>query len=161
MNIVLEGPDATGKSTLAKALAHMIGRPIIEGRGPPRSPLEMEQRIATYAGYRKVIFDRHPVISQQVYGTLRDPPESLPTETILDFWASAPLVIYCRRNGPPISHVIKPGEDPEHVHMVEKKDVAIRALYDDLLLPRAPFLYTIGAPIPNLIYAIKGYVNAG
>ena len=60
MNIILEGPDSTGKSTLARIIAQHVPLSIQPGAGPPQSPEEIIARGKWYLTLDNKIFDRHP-----------------------------------------------------------------------------------------------------
>lgn len=79
--IFIEGPDASGKSTLIKGLVSQPGSPfqelVREHRGPFKEPGEYEAAVAeiklmaeTLNPSGLYLVDRHPVISESVYGSV-------------------------------------------------------------------------------------------
>ncbi len=68
MNIVVEGPDNSGKSTLINFIAPRLGMRVERSIGPPVSSAEWRDRAAQCLAMDNVIFDRHPMISEPVYG---------------------------------------------------------------------------------------------
>jgi len=71
--IVVEGVDNSGKSTLIKALQVVFPeRPVQGSEGPPKYKGEMDERVARYIMQpANTIYDRHPCVSQPIYGTMR------------------------------------------------------------------------------------------
>lgn len=74
-HIIVEGPDGSGKSSLITHLTESLGLDIHErastSRGGPVDRLAewVERDIHSYAGvWRPFIYDRHPVISEPIYG---------------------------------------------------------------------------------------------
>jgi hypothetical protein len=97
MNIVIEGPDGSGKTSLASALSDMTGRPIYKSRGHCKEGL-LNRWYSDYEGKDGYIFDRHPCVGEFIYGRrlrgrLSHSPDDLEAERL--FHASRPLIIYC------------------------------------------------------------------
>lgn len=78
-HIVVEGPDGAGKTDLIRDLANHLGLPVhprfVQSRTQP--PDDLDQRVtddlATPAftqGYHTWIYDRHPLISELIYGPI-------------------------------------------------------------------------------------------
>lgn len=153
-NVVLEGPDGGGKSTLAEQLTTCVaGLRLQLGAGPPRAPGEIEARLASYLKMEWTLFDRHPAISQPIYAALRG--ELLSPE----FVAMAPmvyanaLIIYCRSTTPE-RHVVKPGENPEHVRKLTERYGDLLRAYDSWACERADIIYRIGQTDSDEIYHV-------
>src|SRR5678816_3700544 len=88
--------DNSGKSTLVAFLASALKCPIQASEGPPKYEGEMETRLARYAELpHDTIFDRHPIVSQSLYGSMRG-KVGFNVET---WWAwldgRKPFIIYC------------------------------------------------------------------
>ncbi len=148
MNIVLEGPDGGGKSTLARLIADVVSIPLIEGNGPPKSRIEFRNRCLHYLGMTGVLFDRHPCISEAVYGPIvRHGIEStLDEDLVRFFWETKPFIVYVRPyhrvlNG---DHVCKKHETEEHVEGVKAHHADICEAYDEFMLRRANYIYRQG-----------------
>lgn len=98
--IIIEGPDRSGKTTLANYLSNVLKIPIIHSAGPAKSQKEFLQIVnQTQINFnRKLIQDRTPIISEAIYGTFR--PDHKP----YIIWRSSQrlmasykhLLIYCR-----------------------------------------------------------------
>lgn len=114
--IVVEGPDGAGKSSLAAKLSESLGVEIAEKAvsGEARAMVSIVKYVegSMEAGFRRVIYDRHALISSPIYtAALR---KSEPNEGFGDFrWLAmtydrwrqiAPLVIVCL---PPFEHAWK------------------------------------------------------
>jgi hypothetical protein len=70
--IILEGPDAAGKTTLIQRLSGDLGVPIAQKLiGHDTQPL-MDERSWVYAslegGFKRQLYDRHWLISEPIYG---------------------------------------------------------------------------------------------
>ena len=144
MNIVLEGPDGSGKSTLAGQIAQVLGRLVQPSEGPPKYPGELNERIRRYAFFDGIIFDRHPVISQTIYATIRaNNEERVDHQLEADFYNEHNIFIYCRATHLG-KHVTKEHDTPEHLEKIERNYEAIIGHYDAWALSHANLIYRIG-----------------
>lgn len=167
MNIVLEGPDGGGKSTLALHLMEELNRNSSDpyllqpGEGPPKFIDEINERLRRYALHKNAIFDRHPAVSQPIYSQLREVDNNMPDiDLVCAFYASKPLIIYCR-SITAAHHVVKEGEDPTHIDALTKNYEQLVHLYDVWALQHAHFIYRIGQNIIQLADAVKEWCNHG
>lgn len=145
MNIVLEGPDASGKSTLALHLSNMLRWPIVQSEGPEKYPGEINERIERYSHPFNVIFDRHPVVSQAIYSRFNG--GTLPYVNMTQrFYDSQPLIIFCHRDAGifPSSHIQKEHDTEDHMIAIKKHDGDIVRAYEEWAVARAHFIYRIG-----------------
>lgn len=147
MNIVLEGPDNAGKTTLADILADKTGYLIKTPEGPCRTDDEVTARCKDYFENHPnhTIFDRHPVISQPIYRNLHGTPD-VPSHWAHLLYAQKPLIIYCR---PPegrtaAGQVIKERDDPEDIARIERNYDWLIQLYDEWAVRHANLIYRIG-----------------
>jgi len=159
MNIILEGPDSGGKSTLARKLAEAIGWPVVHSGGPEKFPGELEQRTEKLLSLDRHIFDRHPVISNPIYAAAfdRGDPDK-PSKRLQDaFYRRHNFIVYVR---PPalIAHEVKPGEDPDHVRMVNERFTLLLFGYDAWAVRRAHHIYRrtehVGRLEPEFIMSV-------
>lgn len=143
MNLVLEGPDGAGKSTLANTLAIATGMQVVQGKGPPKSREEFELRTIDYLKYFGVIFDRHPCISEPIYAKAAGRECMLRQRELNAFHSTRPFIVYVRPTSTvlPVSHECKDHETPEHVAMVEQNHAQICALYDERMLGIAHYVH--------------------
>lgn len=145
MNIVLEGPDNSGKSTLAKLLALELDKRVFASEGPEKFTGELRDRVERYRGLHEVIFDRHPCVSDIIYGAFRERPSSLANEHQALFYASEPLMIYCDPlNRGMLGHLEKAHDSQAHISMVNEKYANILRLYREWGISRAHIIYRIG-----------------
>jgi thymidylate kinase len=155
MNIVLEGVDATGKSTLAYKLSRTFpGFKVQLGLGPPKTLQEIEDRIERYLGMTFTIFDRHPCVSQMIYDAIRG-GFNMPGALLINrFYDSKPLLIYCdpkvSSQSPLAKHRRGEFDTDEHIAAITKR-------YDDLLrmyrlwaVQNAHLIYRIGDPLDDI-----------
>lgn len=156
MNIVLEGPDNAGKSTLASLISSALCRPIIVSEGREKFPGEVNERVTRYKEFKEVVFDRHPVISQTVYSLVK-PNTPVHPVLIEEFYNTKPFLIYCR----PLpqrkmeGHVVKDYDDPAYLAEIEQKYTALTEHYDLWALHRAAMIYRIGDDTDLLITMLK------
>lgn len=159
MNVILEGPDNAGKSTLARYVAQSLGRPLVISGGPELYPNEINDRAAAYMLYHNVVFDRHPVISQNIYNQMRAQPQTwVHEENKWRFYDTQPLIIYCRPTTMK-GNIPKPHEDPAHLEMVNSKYKDICFLYDKWAMDHAHLWYRVGDSMERTIAAIRGTIN--
>lgn len=160
MNIVLEGPDNAGKSTLATQISKVMGWPMVGSEGREKYPNEINDRIRRYfKDYPdQHIFDRHPVISQSIYRMLHD---KTPVEEPLEeaFYDMKPILIYCRPAE--ISrglkgHIAREDDDEAYLKSVEDNYYRLVAAYDDWALKHTFMMYRIGDDPAKVINAIYG-----
>lgn len=110
MGIILEGADASGKSTLARLIEKSTGRQLYLAGGKPKDDPQMwemieAQRQHSAAGH---IIDRVSSISQQVYREglyMRDDLQSQIAELVTPKSGEPGIVVYCR---PPDNVLMNP-----------------------------------------------------
>lgn len=162
MNIILEGPDGAGKSTLAKALAERIGWPIKVSEGKPATWHLTLERFRKYEALNRMIIDRHPIYSQQIYGPLRGDPE-IPEEFIENFLDKGPktIFVYCRAiNTKLMCHEPKPTDTIGHLNFIEENYEEILDRYDRLAAHCAEFIYHEYRYLPVVVEAVAAAVQA-
>lgn len=158
VNLVFEGPDNSGKSTLVRYVASQITRPVVLSEGPDKYPGEMNERILRYERHRSVIFDRHPCVSQAIYSRFRGNTE-VDADLMRRFYDSRPLFIYCRGRGL-VDHVVKEGYDTdEHLKAITENDAAIRKLYDSWAATHAHIWYRVGDSMERVLFLVQGYIK--
>lgn len=146
MNIVLEGPDASGKSTLAHSLSLAFNRLTINSGGPEKYPGECNTRILEFLTHEDVIFDRHPAISEPIYCQFRG-TRGPDTEMVQRFYDSKPLIIYCVRDSKSTLeslHQVKDSDTKKHLENITRYDGEIVQAYGDWAMQHARLIYRIG-----------------
>ena len=162
MNVILEGCDGGGKSTLAQVISDATGARVQQGSGPPKAPGEIEARAAAYLDMDRVIFDRHPCISQPVYAEIRGEKLSpkLQSRIAQLYSQDTNLYIYCRSDGLE-HHVVKGHEDPAHIAALVAKFDSILISYDRWALAHAHMIYRIGEDVRIVVQAAQTYLGTG
>lgn len=141
--IVLEGADGSGKSTLAKELSKLTGWPVVGSKGPPRSPDEFVARIEALLAQRaRTIFDRHPIISEFIYGGLLRPQIKIPRRLMAKFKSSRPFIIYCKSPTGELTPQNNPEIDTfQHVSMLQAYHPQILDRYELYFHVKPPQAY--------------------
>lgn len=104
--IVVEGPDGAGKTTLINQLTELTGLSVaprvVSKDAEAMVDLVKWTEVNVSTGFQKVIFDRHRLISEPIYGPiLRDKPQpgfSDPQwfyHQLRAFYELDPIIIYC------------------------------------------------------------------
>ena len=160
---IIEGHDNSGKSTLARKLqSELPGYSLQESEGPPRSAAEINERCIRYmervdAG-EKLIFVRHPVISNAVYGSFRPEGDVIREDVRFRFKARRPIVVYCdpldRGLG---DHVVKDHDTKEHLALLEANHQRILEAYRNWAIRNATFWYRIGDDVATIVRAVRPY----
>lgn len=159
--IVVEGVDNSGKSTLVDYIVGITHWPVQRSEGPPKYPGEQNERVRRYMGLpRNIIFDRHPCVSQVIYGGMRSHHDVIDPNLIEEFYSLRPLFIYCD----PLergmaAHVFNPETDtPQHLAEVERNYSHLLGHYRRWAWTHANIVYRIGDPIDRVLYQIAGVV---
>lgn len=148
MNIILEGIDASGKSTLANHLANALGYEVQGSEGPEKEAGEILTRIMKYdrlMSKGNIIFDRHPAFSHPIYSQGNTWMTRIPPAIIEDLLTRPILIVYCRPMAAGFdNHVAGEGEDPEHVKKVSANYRKWLADYDAWAVQHAHMIYNCG-----------------
>lgn len=157
MQIVLEGPDNAGKSTLAAHLVDMLGLPIQHSGGPSKFPGEVNTRTFEFNQRRMTqIFDRHPAVSQNIYvAALMNDGELVTQDNVDEFYARKPLIIYCRNINGTDGHELSEHSSAEYFSAVEKAMPRLKQLYDEWALERATIVYRIGDDMDRIVSFVQ------
>jgi len=148
--IIVEGCDNSGKTTLVNKLHRVNSGIVIRSLGPNTEDLTKAYlakgiwvaKMAAYDGYLhlNVIFDRMPLISEEVYGrVLRG--YSVFEDDWTHWWESMvgqlnPFLIYCRPNREVMHHTIKSRDQLEGV--AERLDKLINSY--DRFMGQSPWI---------------------
>lgn len=152
MQIVIEGPDGSGKSTLVRALMEATGWKLQAGEGPEKYPGEINERARKYikvAMYREnysglpVIYDRHPCVSHPIYSRFT-PVSQLEQLHIDRFYQLKNLIIYCAPKSfvqLNESHDVKEHDTDWHLKAITENHTSICGHYERWALERAHLVY--------------------
>lgn len=146
--IIIEGMDGSGKTTLAQQLSFRLGKvPVkrfVTSGGPTNFDSLVEQTKATLIEFHDqvtqnqrpvVIYDRFPLISEAVYGTILRGRNHFGDEwdaLIALFLALDPVIIYCRPGIGVILQNIRETADGQMEGVVSRARELINA-YDELI----------------------------
>lgn len=158
MNIILEGPDNAGKSTLARALHIATAWPIKHKEGRPPTQIALFEKFRKYEAIENHIIDRHPIVSQGVYGILRGDEET-PDEFTDNFFSRSDLNIYCRCIRPLDDHKPSNTDTPEHLKMIAEKEQAIIDIYDNWATLCADIIYSRYEDLAMVVAMVKGALH--
>lgn len=162
-NIILEGPDNSGKTTLSKVLLDALPSfSYAHSGGPEQYPGEILIRIRTYMRYNHVLFDRHPCISHPIYSMFsKKELTTIPQDVIDAFYQTCPFIIYCSGEGDAgVTGTLHEGVDtPEHLAMVEQNAGNIRNAYQEWAPGRASITYRIGDDYEPMFAKIREYLR--
>lgn len=157
MNIVVEGPDGAGKTTLCKLLSKELGRKVIGGEGPSKYMGELDERILRLSSHQHVIFDRHPAISGPIYNQFKEGSQDYPDlRTLMAFYGSRPFLLYCHPTEQS-QHMADNSEvdTPAYLEWLEKNDANIRRAYERWALMYADAIYRIGDNTEKLVKMLR------
>jgi hypothetical protein len=161
MNIIVEGPDGAGKSTLCQFLSTRLGRLVIGGEGPSRHIGDFDLRISRLLRCQEVIFDRHPAVSGPLYNKFREGPQDWPSvESLRDFYSSSPIFLYCHPTEATQHNADNAAVDtPEYLEWLTKNELGIRQEYERWALHHSHLTYRAGDDPYLILRALKGMIH--
>lgn len=152
MNIICEGPDASGKTTLAKWLAKELGYSYNPSEGPCKSIDDFRRSCDLLLRSKNAVFDRHRIVSEPVYGQFRDCGAFTDADALARVYASKPLIIFCVPQ-PLDRHVADSATDtPEYLEWLLDNHNRISDAYKTWARDHADVEYRLGDP-PGIILA--------
>lgn len=138
--IVLEGPDSSGKTTLAERLARDLKKTVVHSGGPPKSDAEMLHRVHTaiHRSSHDVIYDRFPVISDPIYAKALGRSTVITRVHAIELSWCNPIVIQCV--SPSGLLTIQNGlfDTPEHAAGVVREHERLKHYYDAYFTENPP-----------------------
>ncbi len=159
LQIVLEGPDNAGKSTLAAFLAGRLNIPLQHSGGPSKSPGEVNERTVNFnrlSSARTMIFDRHPAVSQNIYQkALETNGELVNQNHIIEFYELKPLIIYCRNERGLEEHVLSEHSSSTYFDEVKTHFGELTRRYDLWAMQHANHIYRIGDSMEDVASMIE------
>lgn len=171
--IIVEGPDGAGKTTLIKELVKVTGLPVAprvvskDTEALVDLPTWVDDNLQ--AGFQNLIFDRHRLISEPIYGPILRVEQqegfssfSRVVDWVFKFYNLNPIIIYCL---PPLSEVRKNLKDDQDNKAVVGRIDSIYAAYvakaaNDLRHSSRVFYYDYTAhDAMSLAFAVKGMLT--
>lgn len=155
-NVIIEGPDGTGKSTLARFLGHQLRMNIQESEGAPVTVDELTDRVGRYNLFTNTIFVRHPLISNPIYDQLRMLGDKQTVGT-----PKLPLpraiTIYARPRDTVLPHNHLPNQHDSDVHLslIDRYYPQLCAMYDKWGKAYADLHYVIGDNVNRIANTIR------
>ena len=130
MKIVLEGMDASGKSTLSEFLSVNLNLPIIHPGGPPSDDHDALMGCIKQALQNDCIYDRVTCISRQAYQLDRSQHHYEVLNIYLKEMVSNDAVfIFCVGKGP---HEVKDRDSEELMNHISENYDTIVSRYEDI-----------------------------
>lgn len=157
--IIIEGMDNSGKSTLCRQISAMLPTWQIQvSEGPPKYQGEQNERVKRYLAYPKnTIYDRHPCVSQPIYGQMRTHSDSIDPALIESLYLLHPLFIYCDPGVRGMQgHVERTEVDtPAHVAAIHENYRELLKMYREWALQHAQIIYRIGDPMKRILMMVE------
>lgn len=158
MQIIVEGPDASGKSTLAAILSDELCLPIKNTEGPEKYWGEIDKRAERYLQYEyPIIFDRHPCVSHPIYSKYTN-VSTLRENLREKVYRPGTLFVYCR-GGSLDRHKRKEYDSNTHMNKVELHYNEIIRDYDLWGIQHAHMIYRFGESHEPIVTMIRSYWN--
>lgn len=158
MAIIIEGMDNSGKSTLGAAMADYFKLLVQESEGPPLSDDEINNRVDRYEVLEDRLFVRHPVISNEIYGSVRPEGNPITPGRVALFYEARHTLIYCDAGQRGLgSHVKKAHDTEQHLEDITNHYNKLLYLYRQWAAEHAHFIYRIGDDMDQLISTVYYY----
>ena len=133
MQIIIEGMDNSGKTTLANRLAHDLGTSVVHLNKPRHYAERVNGVLGAFLDSKFVIRDRIDPISEMIYGPVcrsQNIWEGEQWEWIERFMQQGSIIIHCR---PPAAKILDFGEREQMPGVAEHAHV-LMGQYDSLFL---------------------------
>ncbi len=131
--IIVEGPDGAGKTTfvhkMQEALRYPVADRVVDKATNALTDLQEWVENNLYSGFQGVIFDRHRLISEVIYGPLIRPGQNPDfmnrhwlTRSLQELYRIRPVIIYCL-----------PPRETVHANLTGDDDNAVPAPHIDAI----------------------------
>lgn len=158
MAIIIEGMDNSGKSTLGQELAEYMDLIVQESEGPPIDEDEINDRVDRYERMTDRLFVRHPVISNAIYGQVREEGDIISEGRRMLFYENKHTIIYCDAGTRGLgAHVQKAHDTEKHLEDITNNYNKLLYLYRQWAAEHAHFVYRIGDDMDALIATVYFY----
>lgn len=156
MNIIVEGPDGAGKSTLVALIANSLDWEIAVSPGPTQNERDFNERARNALACQCMVFDRHPIVSERIYGRIRGNVMTDPMHEQAFYVQNNVLIYYRGHEDDLLNHKTKEHDSEQHLKLVFARHATICKEYDRWALERAHLIYRRGESKPHLLELIKG-----
>lgn len=135
MRIIVEGVNASGKSTLCNALSKKFGLDVVHAGPKPKTDTIAIRNCFEQHQMRDVIFDRVTCVSRQIYGDNKEQVSGLSARHIAEMnkfvGALVPTSIFILTTGKG-KHIIKDYYSALHIQEITKNRYDIKKRYSEL-----------------------------
>lgn len=157
-NIVLEGFDGGGKTTLAQLISSRFKLFYQPSEGKEKFPGECSDRSMVYMARTGYVFDRHPIISNDIYIPVSG---ARPIhKEVMDHWRSVRnqhLIIYCA-GGSFEEQTIGQFDTPEYQALLKENEKIIKKRYEAWAPLEADVIYRKTNDHNKLFSLIGGFL---
>lgn len=170
--IIVEGPDGGGKSTLVRKLTTEFNVPQHERAshgvaGPVSNLFEWAHKdVVTMPDQEISVYDRHPLISEYVYGPIcrSTLPPGFTTTTahaLVRMMAPRVLVVVCRPPNSVLKAAVRPERDmpgvTEHIERIASAYDALRIFWPGITITY-DYTSTMGASLAEVMASCRIHV---
>lgn len=126
-----------------------------ESEGPPKSDEEINERVDKYENMSDRLFVRHPVISNAIYGQVREEGDPITIGRRINFYEQGNILIYCDAGTRGLgAHVEKAHDTKKHLEDITNNYNKLLYLYRQWAAEHAHFVYRIGDDMDRLISTV-------
>ena len=158
-NIILEGFDGSGKSTLARLLAERYRMFYQPSEGKEKYPFECSARSLLYFERTWNVFDRHPIISNDIYIPVSGARPI--RQDVMEKWTGHlrqhHLIIYCA-GGSFEEQVLGEFDTPDYQVALKQKEDVIQRAYREWAPREADVIYRKTNDHRKLFSLIGGFL---
>lgn len=129
-----------------------------ESEGPPLSDEEINERVDNYEMREGYLFVRHPVVSNAIYGSVREEGDPITPGRQALFYEAKHTLIYCDAGQRGLgAHVEKAHDTQKHLEDITNNYNKLLYLYRQWAAEHAHFVYRIGDDMDKLISTVYFY----
>lgn len=157
-NIILEGFDGSGKTTLAKKLTERYRLTYQPSEGKAKHPGECNDRCLKYFQRSEVVFDRHPIISNDIYSLITG--AQLISPLVRAKWQELRkdhLIIYCA-GGSVQEQTLGEFDTRDFLLALSDKEKELKRAYDKWAFTEADIVHRKGTSTRKLFSMIGGFL---
>ena len=165
--VIVEGIDNSGKSTLVTHLSDkLLSFSVQRGEGPPKTGENINLRAYKYLQYQgHWLFDRHPIISQPVYGEISTNTQRISPWMMDALLSHKPLIIYCDPGTRGLGeHKARTGEGhidtPEFLEGLQRNYDSMLRAYREMATLHANHIYRIGDNMDLVVELVNNWLEA-